>query len=202
MAKNQVLGVILAGGKGRRMGLDKAQLCLGGQRMLDRACARLAPQVAQLAISVASASPSDPDQVPVRLADPVEDGGPLAGILAGLQHAQAHGFTQIVSAAVDTPFFPQDLVARLLQARQGGNVALPSSLDRAHPTFALWPVSALESVRAAVERGQGALIRCIEAQGSTPVRFDAVPVDPFFNVNTPADMDAARALLEAHPELT
>lgn len=99
-------GLILAGGRGRRMGgRDKALLKLGGQTLLDRVAARLAPQVAGLAVS----SNSDPALLPGLkvLPDETPDlAGPLAGVLSGLCEARRRGFDGLVSVAVDTPFSP------------------------------------------------------------------------------------------------
>ncbi|MEO0917488.1 MAG: molybdenum cofactor guanylyltransferase, partial [Pseudomonadota bacterium] len=140
------LGVILAGGQARRMGGgDKGLLQIGDRTLLDLAIERLSPQVDGLALN-ANGAPERfaAFELPV-LPDPLPDyPGPLAGVLAGLEWADAHGATHIVTAAADTPFFPADLVPRLTLAAEteGKPIALSRTENGRHPTFVLercWP---------------------------------------------------------------
>lgn len=190
-------GLILAGGRGRRMGgRDKALLKLGGQTLLDRVAARLAPQVAGLAVS----SNSDPALLPGLkvLPDETPDlAGPLAGVLSGLCEARRRGFDGLVSVAVDTPFFPDDLVTRLAAA--GGGLALSRSGGDLHPTFALWPVALADELSQFLAGG-GRKLRDFTARHSAAVvDFPPAKPDAFFNINTPEDLRLAESLLTAHP---
>ncbi|MFC7705921.1 molybdenum cofactor guanylyltransferase MobA [Plastorhodobacter daqingensis] len=198
------LGVILAGGRATRMGGgDKGLLRLEGETLLHRVVARLAPQVQGLAVN----ANGDPTRfadlgLPV-LADTVPDQpGPLAGVLAGLDWAAEQGAAAIVSAAADTPFFPRDLVARLKAAAGASGLALAAAPDgegrlRRHPTFGLWPVALREDLRAALEGGLRKIVLWTDAHGAGTAVFPAGAVDPFFNVNTPEDMERARTLLRS-----
>ncbi len=202
----QPLGVILAGGQARRMGGgDKGLLRLGGQTILSHVIDRLAPQVAGLALN-ANGDParfSDYD-LPV-IADTVDGfAGPLAGVLAGLDWAAGQGAECIVTAAADTPFFPCDLVPRLLLAAEGmaHPLALAATPDPVrgqvrHPTFGLWPVALRDDLRAALKDGLRKVVLWTDAHDARVAEFPADGVDPFFNVNTPDDLTRAAALLEA-----
>ncbi|RWF19095.1 MAG: molybdenum cofactor guanylyltransferase MobA, partial [Mesorhizobium sp.] len=114
-----IAGIILAGGQSRRMGGgDKPLLSLGSNRLIDHIAARLMPQVETLALN----ANGDPARfagidLPV-LADTVPGyGGPLAGILTGLEWAATNtACRSLASAAGDTPFFPLDFVERLAVA--------------------------------------------------------------------------------------
>lgn len=195
----QPFGVILAGGLATRMGGgDKALLGLGGQSLLTHVAARLEPQVAALALN-ANGDPARfaAARLPV-LSDPVADyPGPLAGVLAGLDWAAAQGGDTVVSAACDTPFFPCDLVPQLLLAAEGmaAPLALAESGGRLHPVFGLWPVSLRGALREALARGERKVLRFAEAHGARVARFPVLGTDPFFNINTPADLAAAEAAL-------
>ncbi|PIE07487.1 MAG: molybdenum cofactor guanylyltransferase MobA [Rhodobacterales bacterium] len=194
-------GVILAGGRGRRMGgADKALLELGGVPMIARVIARLGPQVDALAISANGAPgrfagfglPVLPDTI-------AGHPGPLAGLLAGMRWAEAEGASHIVTAATDTPFLPADLVGRLGSAR-GAPIALAETARGLHPTFGLWPVSLAGALAEALEAGTRRVGAWALEQGAARVRFPAGPPDPFFNINTPADMEAAACILaKEHP---
>lgn len=187
-----VAGVILAGGQARRMGGgDKPLLPLGGAPMLARVIAQLSPQAGPIALS----ANGDPARfaafdLPV-LADSMPDyPGPLAGILAAMDWARAQGDEAVVTVAGDTPFFPPDLVARLVAA---GPFALAATVDGPQPTFGLWPVALAGELRAALRAGQRQVRRFAETQGAVFVSFEAPAA--FFNVNTPDDLAAARARL-------
>jgi molybdopterin-guanine dinucleotide biosynthesis protein A len=177
----RTLGLILAGGQSRRMGSDKALLTLGGETLLDRALRRLGPQVEGLTISANSALASDF----TILADEVPDQGPLGGVLAGLAHAKRQGFTHLVTAAVDTPFFPEDLAARL--SASGERVVV-----RGHPVFALWPVVLEDDLRQALDQGERKLFHVMARLHFTEL---ALPDAAFFNVNTRDDLAEAERRL-------
>ena len=198
----EVVGVILAGGVGRRMGgRAKALLELGGVTLAARALARLRPQVKEVALNVNAdrAAFSDLD-VPV-VADTVPGhAGPLAGVLAGMRWARAAhpDIRRIVTVAVDTPFFPTDLVARLHQARAaaGARLACAASGGRRHPVFGLWPVDmAGELEHALCAEGLRRIETFVTRHPFAVAEFSVVPCDPFFNINRPQDLKRAERLL-------
>ncbi len=198
----QPVGVILAGGQATRMGGgDKGLRMLGGQSLLARVEARLAPQVASLALN----ANGDPARfsglgMPV-IADSVEGfAGPLAGVLAGLDWAAEQGAETIVTAAADTPFFPCDLVPQLLLASEGMTHPLvlattPDSVrGRArHPTFGLWPVALRDDLRRALQGGLRKVVLWTDTHGGREALFPQE--DAFFNVNTPEDLARAETML-------
>src|SRR6202044_1642994 len=115
------LGLVLAGGLARRMGGgDKARIRVGGATILERVLARLAPQCSRIVINANGDPARFADTGLEVVADSVPDfAGPLAGILAGLDWAAARapGTAWLVSVPGDCPFLPNDLVARLHEAR-------------------------------------------------------------------------------------
>jgi len=196
-----IAGVILAGGRATRMGGgDKGLRVVGGQRLIDHVIARLVPQVGTLAIN-ANGDPARLAEfgLPV-LADSLPDHpGPLAGVLAGLDWAAAQGAQAIVTAAADTPFFPRDLVARLLAQAGPSGLCLAASPDETgkmqrQPTFGLWPVALRDDLRAALTGGLRKIVLWTDSHGAGLAMFDSTPFDPFFNVNTPDDITLAETL--------
>lgn len=178
-------------------GADKALLRLQGRPLISHVRDRLAPQVEALAIS----ANGDPTRfgflgLPV-LADDASL-GPLSGVLSGLAWAAARGADAVVTVAVDTPFFPGDLVPQLWLAGNGG-VAVAQSLGRDHPTFALWPVRVIDDLRRGLAAGKARVTGFADQQGAVRCDFPAfgagVGTDPFFNLNTPEDLARAEALL-------
>jgi molybdopterin-guanine dinucleotide biosynthesis protein A len=192
----RIFGVILAGGGGRRMGgADKALVPLAGHPLIDRVLERIEPQVEALAIS----ANGDPARFAGRGLPVLPDDqpqGPLSGILAALDWAAPRGAESVVSVAVDTPFFPPDLVPRLLLAAEtaGTGTALAESAGRLHPTFGLWPVALRGDLREALARGEARVTDFARRHAHATAHF---PDDgAFHNINTPADAAMAEARLK------
>ncbi len=203
-----VTGVLLAGGRSSRMGgREKALLDIGGKPMLLHVLARLRPQVGRIVIN----ANGDPARfsgycLPV-VADSIEGyAGPLAGLHAGMAWARGETpeFHFIASVPVDCPFLPLDLVGRLKSALLDANssCAIASSKGERHPVAGLWRVELADAVTEALEQNVLALHRFADAHACAvadfaPVSIAGVSVDPFFNVNAPADLEKARGLFAA-----
>jgi len=194
----RIAGLILAGGQGRRMGTEKALVALAGRPLVAHVAARLAPQVAMLALSAnGDAARFAALGLPVLPDLPGEAGeGPLAGLRAALGWAAQAGAGALVTVATDTPFLPADLVERLAAASDGGRPAHAVSGGRAHYTAALWPLTLAAPIAARFAAGERRLRACLE--GAAEVPFEGEP-DPFANLNTPEDLAAAEARLRGAP---
>lgn len=221
ISKNHITGLILAGGQSRRMAAafpsagagDKGLLDLHGKPMLAHVIARLAPQAARLVIN----ANGDPARfaafdLPV-VADTIPGFvGPLAGVLAGMRWTQSNApnATHVVSVSADAPFLPEDLVERLAAAiappaapkTAASAIALASSGGELHPVIGLWPVALADDLEAALTSGVRKVLAWTDRHGTVPVdfpfvEFDGRRIDPFFNANTPEELDEARDLLHA-----
>jgi len=205
--KNMVAGVLLAGGLSRRMGGgDKCLRDLGGRPILARIIERAAPQVGQLVLN-ANGDPSRFADFGLPVAADVVEGyaGPLAGVLTGLDWAAEHApdAVWLASFACDAPFFPTDMVARMLDAieEQGADMACAVTHGRTHPVFGLWPLGLRDDLRRAmVEEELRKVDRWTARYRLVEVEFpDAAsttgPLDPFFNTNRPEDLDEAAGYL-------
>jgi molybdopterin-guanine dinucleotide biosynthesis protein A len=195
------LGVVLAGGLARRMGGgDKARLRIGGRTILERVLARLKPQCAALILNANGDPARFADTSLAVVPDSVPDfAGPLAGILAALDWAAAHApqLADVVSVPGDCPFLPDDLVARLLSARAAARtpLACARSGEWRHPVVGLWPVDLRGDLRKAlVEEGLHKIETFTARHGVAVADWPALPVDPFFNVNTPDDAAEAERI--------
>jgi len=203
-ARAGIAGIVLAGGRGQRLGRGEKGLCrLGGRSLLERAIARAAPQTATLLLSFNGDARSLPAcELPV-IRDTVPDfAGPLAGVVAGLEYLRAHrpGMRWLASFACDCPWFPRDLVPRLWHHAQheACEVAVARSAGRLHPVFALWSCDLAVPLRDALVggemRGAGEFLR---TRRHVAVDWPVTSFDPFFNINTPDDLAQAEAWLAA-----
>jgi molybdenum cofactor guanylyltransferase len=207
VAYPQTLGVVLAGGLARRLGgADKARIRIGGLTILERVLQRLRPQCASLVLNANAELERFADTGLSVVPDSVPDyPGPLAGILAGLDWAakQTPAIEWVMSAPSDCPFLPRDLVARLHEAgaAAGRQLACARSGGRRHPIVALWPVARREDLRRAVtSEGARKVDGWIARFTIGFADWTAVPLDPFFNVNTPEDVAEAQRLAALYPE--
>ncbi|MEM8976000.1 MAG: molybdenum cofactor guanylyltransferase MobA [Pseudomonadota bacterium] len=204
---SDIVGVLLAGGLSRRMGGgDKSLLDVAGQSMMQHVIDRLSPQVRQLAIN----ANGDPDRfqafgLPV-VPDTI-DGfvGPLAGVLAGMRWAAtlAEPARWVVTASTDAPFIPEQLVEQLRGQldREDAAIALARSGGHLHPVIGLWPVELADDLEAALHDGVRKVLHWTDRHGIVAVGFPFVAVggeevDPFFNANTPEELDRARELVQ------
>lgn len=198
VGSQQITGIVLAGGMGRRMGgVDKGLVELDGRPMVAHVLARLAPQVGPLLIN-ANQNPDRYAQFgyPV-IADAVGGfAGPLAGLHAGMTAATT---PFVVTVPCDSPFLPTDLVSRLATGLAGGDaqLAVAKTVDQPHPVFALVRRDVLSHLAAFLHGGG----RKIDAWYAT-LRVVEVPFDDeesaFRNINT-ADELAAAATRGAAP---
>lgn len=185
------LGVILAGGGARRLGgADKGRALLAGKQLFDHVFKRLTPQVDRIII----AGPHDYGAGIIAVEDK-KDGpaGPAAGLYATLHWLteNAPDMPAFLTTPVDAPFLSRDL-ARRLCAESGSTVARCGG--RRHPTFAYWNARDLSAFFQSSDRSDApALHEIAAAVNARDVDFDHDAA--FFNVNTPADLNEAEAML-------
>jgi molybdopterin-guanine dinucleotide biosynthesis protein A len=205
MTSEATLGLVLAGGLARRMGGgDKALLRIGEATILERVLDRLTPQCSGVILN----ANGDPGRfafthLPVVADDVPGFAGPLAGILAGLDWAATHApsVAWIASVPGDCPFLPRDMVARLHAARATDRqpLACARSGEWRHPVVGLWPVALRADLRhALVAEGLRKIEVWTGRHGIAIADWPTVPVDPFFNVNTPEDAAEAGRIASHH----
>ncbi|MFD0914003.1 molybdenum cofactor guanylyltransferase MobA [Methylophilus luteus] len=151
----QITAVILAGGRGMRMGgIDKGLVDYQGKAMVAQVLQRIRPQVDQVIIN-ANRNLATYQQYGVTVVADATDqfDGPLAGFQAGAAHAATDW---ILTVPCDSPLLPLDLVARLSQAVQVTNtlVAVARSVSGEHPVFCLFHHSLKADLTAFLSEGQ------------------------------------------------
>lgn len=204
-----VSGVLLAGGLGRRMGGgDKPLRILGGQVILDLVLERASAQVVELVLNINGDKERFSHYGLPMAADVIEGyAGPLAGILTGMEWSKTHvpDAEWMASFATDAPFFPLDLVDRLIGAvaGKGADMACAETRGRTHPVFALWPVRLADELRNAminedmrkIDRWT-ARYNILHVNFDDPGQEDEQGIDPFFNINRPEDLAQAERWMQ------
>jgi len=185
-----VSGLILAGGRGRRMGnVDKCLQLLDGQPLVTRVLGRLTPQVAEVLINANRHADVYAALGHRVIADRIgEFAGPLAGLHVGLSEAR-HAF--LVSVPCDTPFLPRDLVARLLAPLEDEEIDLTVARtgSRPHPVVCLTRRRLLPHLSAYMDSGGRKVDAWYSSLRALEVNFP--DENAFRNINTPEDLKAA-----------
>jgi molybdopterin-guanine dinucleotide biosynthesis protein A len=190
---SRVAAVILAGGRGERLGgVIKANLTTGGRRLLERVSAALADADTVL-VSTGSFDRSALGLLRDQIALPdlaTDYAGPLAGLAAAVDWAMAQPRPPeiLLLAAVDTPFLPPDYLPLLTAAARPAAIA--SFGGQPYPTSSAWRLDAVHTLAAEVRSGTAphSLKRLGQAIGAVDVSFPPYAGgDPFANVNTRED---------------
>ena len=191
IAREDITGLVLAGGRGSRMGgVDKGLQSHGGMPLALHAILRLAPQVGQFIVNAilnrgayeAFGVPVWPDAVP-------DYAGPLAGFLAGLEHCET---PYLVTVPCDTPAFPADLVAQLATGLlyDSADIAMAATRGedglQVQPVFCLLKSSLMESLVRFIDSGQRKIDRWTAQHRCVEVPFG--DESAFFNANTPEEL--------------
>ena len=201
-------GIILAGGLSRRMGGgDKGLLMLGKTTIIERVIDKILPQVGSLAININGNSSRFPDYKLPIIPDSIKGYlGPLSGILAGMEWAFKNGNRYIATVAADTPFLPDDLIKRLHAMVKSKNLNIGIAASRIlsgddvfiHPTFGIWEVALKDDLRDALANDTRKIMFWAKKFKLDYYYFDTSDKlsDPFFNINTPDDLEEAKYRLK------
>jgi len=211
-------GAVLAGGRSRRMGTDKALLVEGGRTLLARALEALsdhgnhvdaglfvasgaAPRYASIAAGLGAVEVHDDPRWGL-------DAGPLAGLEAALVAAQARGAQRLCVLACDMPNVCARTIGRLVELSRGADIAFACDDRFDHPLLGVYSVRCAPAIRASLERGERRMDSYFSALATdgTPLVLARIPVGRLAddiaraarlcdNLNRPADL--ARALERA-----
>jgi molybdenum cofactor guanylyltransferase len=182
-------GLILAGGRSSRMGVDKAMLEFEGEPLLARIAARLGAVCEEILVASGDGSRLAAFGLS-QVADVLPDSGPLGGLIAGLERA---GHPLVAAVAVDMPFVSAALLAAMASMRRAEDALVPVSADGSEPLHAVYARSAAGTLRSALAAGTLSLRRAIGSLDVTYVDQDVTgrldPTGRFaWNLNEPGDL--------------
>ncbi|MFZ4873922.1 gephyrin-like molybdotransferase Glp [Janthinobacterium sp. Mn2066] len=202
IAKQEITGLILAGGLGTRMGqVDKGMLPLHGQPLVAHVLQRLAPQVGQVALNVNQHAQSYAQfSLPIWPDEHGDYRGPLAGLQSGLRRATT---PYLLVVPCDSPLLPPDLAARLATGLQQADADLAIAVTqehdpatgatqlRPHPVFCLVKTSALPQLESYLAEGGRKMSAWHGPLTLAQVLFEDQTA--FRNLNTPEELAAVQA---------
>ena len=196
---NRMTGVLLAGGKSRRMGQDKRFLELAGQTLLERALSRLEPLFADILVVVAEPDPQLASLRHAVVTDLIPGCATLGGLYTGLSLAR---HPRVFACACDMPFLDRAVIERMIQLGQGADVVMAELASGLQPMHAIYSKACLPHLER-MARANQFKVQELATETALAVRLvresELVDVDPrflsFLNINTQADLEFARKLL-------
>lgn len=183
----KLLGVVLCGGRSKRMGRDKAGLSVAdGRSFLQVATERLHPLCDRVCVSAQRPLPP----TLCTIVDPPNSHGPISGIDASLNYAQLNGFAACLFNPIDTPCLDVDDLRLLVQAWRSDPTEIICAVagqnaQYVEPLIAIYPLRHGKNIRAAIERERYSLQTLITELGCVRV---VLPPTSCRNFNTPADL--------------
>jgi molybdenum cofactor guanylyltransferase len=197
-----VLGVILVGGRSRRFGSEKALAQVGGLTIVERVLAVHTAVFGKNVVLVGDRGHLFGELDVTTVPDLLAGAGPIGGVHAGLKWAESHWCRGIVCTPCDAPFVSRRLLVALADYRESA-VVVPRSAGPLgyEPLFGWYSVELIRLIEQSIHRGELALHELVKrADRVTFLDPDKIGLtgDPdmaFLNVNTPADLERARAYL-------
>lgn len=195
-----VTGVLLAGGKSRRMGEDKRFILVGQRTLFERAYAVLCELFEQVCVVIAQDSPSPRADLPV-LRDLIPDCGSLGGLYTGLRRAETE---HIFLAACDMPFLNPDVIRHMVHQKDGVDIVISRWANRLQPTHAVYGQNCLPVIEEMMRLHNRKIhsmidhpalrVRVMAEQEIKQIDRDGRSM---FNINTPSDLEFARSVQDA-----
>lgn len=200
MSENNVLPVILAGGKSRRFGADKAVAKLGEKSLIDYTINKLEPKFAEILVIT-----NNPIQVSKNNIFFIKDTlagqlGPLVGILSAMEWVKNNdkNYEWIISFPCDTPFFEEKIIDKVINSQKSSDKKLLflKSGNKRHNIFGLWSIELMEQLRNDINQGARKVEDWANKIGTEIVEINSESDKSFLNINTKLDLEEAQKKLK------
>jgi len=200
MSENNVLPVILAGGKSRRFGADKAVAKLGDKSLIDYTINKLEPKFAEILVIT-----NNPMQVSKNNIFFIKDTmsgqlGPLVGILSAMEWVKNNdkNYEWIISFPCDTPFFEEKIIDKVINSQKSSDKKLLflKSGNKRHNIFGLWSIELMEQLRNDINQGARKVEDWANKIGTEIVEINSESDKSFLNINTKLDLKDAQKKLK------
>lgn len=199
-----VTGILLAGGKSKRMGKDKRFILVGEKTLFERSCAVLRELFEEVCVVIAQDSPSLQAEVPV-IRDLIPDCGSLGGLYTGLRWAKTQ---YIFLAACDMPFLNPDVIRYMVSVKEQADIVIGRWASRLQPTHAVYGRNCLpviEEMMKLKNRKIHSMIDHLALRVRMIAEWELEQIDrngrSMFNINTPSDLEQARSVSDPDTEL-
>ena len=199
MDYNNILPVVLAGGKSRRFGEDKSQTKLGSKILINYILSEIINDFKEVIIVA-----NDPikylssDKI-TKIEDYKKDLGPLGGVLSAMKWVKDNHkkYQWIVTFPSDTPFFKKNILENFYNRinEKESELFFIKSNDKRHNIFGLWCVDLVDQLEKDLENGARKVEKWANTIGVKTINISFEKEDPFFNINTKEDLEKAKKIL-------
>ena len=200
MDHNNILAVVLAGGKSKRFGKDKSQVKLGNKILIDYVLTEIIDFYNDILI-VTNEPIKFLNSNKISIINDFKKGlGPLGGVLSAMKWVKDNkkNYKWISTFPIDTPFFKKEHLSKFYKEinLDESNLFFMKSKNTRHNIFGLWSVELFEKLELALDRGDRKVELWANEIGVKTIDFeDENNKDPFFNINTEEDLETAKKLL-------
>lgn len=195
--KMKIGGIILSGGKSRRMKSDKSLKKINNIPLIDIIIEKSMKQLDYVFINSNKLENYNFKGMNIDVVKDCIKGylGPLAGILTGMKWLKKknNNFTHLMSFPIDSPFFPNNLVSKFLIYKDKYEIISANSENRNHPVFSLWHLKLEEELEIYIKNGVRKIDEFTIKKKTKVVKFKNFGYDPFFNINTEEDLNIAES---------
>ena len=190
-------GVILSGGKSRRMKSDKSFKKINNIPLIEIVLSKSMKQLDYVFINSNNLEQYNFKGMKIDVVKDCMNGflGPLVGVLTGMKWLRAKNsdFTHLMSFPVDSPFFPNDIVLKFGIYKNKYQIISANSSNRNHPVFSLWDLKLEEELEFSLRNGTRKIDEFTRKKKTKVVKFKNFGYDPFFNINTEEDLNTAES---------
>ncbi len=195
MKHNNILPVVLAGGRSKRFGEDKSQAKLRGKILIDYILKEIINNFSEvLIVANSSIKHLNSDKI-IKIEDYKKNLGPLGGIFSAMKWVKENNkkFQWIASFPSDTPFFKMDNFNDFLKRvnEKESELFFMKSGEKRHNIFGLWSVHLVDQLENDLEKGTRKVERWANDIGVKIINMSFEKQDPFFNINTKEDLKIA-----------
>jgi len=201
MNDNNILAVVLAGGKSKRFGKDKNSVKLGSKTLLEHVIYKIYEKFEEILIVSSNPLEIKNKKKITIIPDYLNDFGPLAGVLSSMKWVKENKkpYKWIATFPSDTPFFNSSIIEeyKLRIANNESDLFFIKSNEKRHNIFGLWSINLLEKLEEdLIKNGFRKVEEWANKIGVNVIEVKTKKYDSFFNINTKEDFEAAQKILE------
>ena len=200
MDHNNILGVVLAGGKSQRFGEDKCQVKLGDRLLIDYILSEITDEFEEILLVANNSINFKKSKNITLINDFKKNLGPLGGVLTAMKWVRENNknYQWISTFPADTPFFKTHILKKFLQAINFNENKLffIKSNNTRHNIFGLWSIDLLDKLEEDLDKGERKVEIWANSIGVKSIDMHFKNKDPFFNINTKEELATAEEILK------
>ncbi len=196
MDNNNILPVVLAGGKSKRFGEDKSQVQLGGKILIDYILSEIINDFKEVIIVANNPIKYLSSNKIIKIEDFKKNLGPLGGIFSAMKWVRDNQkkYQWIATFPADTPFFKKEILNSFFNKvnEKESELFFMKSNDKRHNIFGLWSLELIDQLEKDLENGSRKVEKWANSIGVKIINMSFEKEDPFFNINTKEDLEKAK----------